>query len=88
MPAIIRLNEGNWVHVDLVNVPETHLVKVAHFVGAGSSPIGATPTQVGGKLLYLHGDVNQEFGPLQPLCLLLEYTGSAYRGTIIHNHHI
>ena len=39
-PAILRLNEGNQVHVDLVNVPKTHLVKVVHCVGVGSIPIG------------------------------------------------
>ena len=50
----------------LVNVPKTNLVKVVHCVG---DPIGATPTQVHEKLLFLHGDGNQEFGPPQPLCL-------------------
>ena len=55
--------------MELVNVPKTHLVKVVHCVGVGSIPIGATPTQVDGKLLFLHGDGNQEFGPTQPLCL-------------------
>ena len=59
----------NQVHVALVNVPKTHLVKVVHFVGLGSIPIGETPTQVEGELLFLHGDVNQEFGPPQPLFL-------------------
>ena len=51
----------------MVNVPKTHLVKVVHWVGVGYSPIGATPTQVDGKLLFLHGDGNQEFGLPQPL---------------------
>ena len=68
-PALLRLNEVNQVNVALVNVPKTHLVKVVHCVGVGTSPIGETPTQVDGKLLFLHGDDNQEFGPPQPLCL-------------------
>ena len=68
-PALLRLNEVNQVNVALVNVPKTHLVKVVHSVGVGTSPIGETPTQVDGKLLFLHGDGNQEFGPPQPLCL-------------------
>ena len=58
-PALLRLNEGNQVNVALVNVPKTHLVKVVHSVGVGTSPIGATPTQVDGNLLFLHGDGNQ-----------------------------
>ena len=58
-PAILRLNEGNQVHVDLVNVPKTHLVKVMHCVDVGSIPIGSTPTQVDKKLLFLHGYGNQ-----------------------------
>ena len=55
--------------MDLVNVPKTQLVKVVHYVGVVSSLIGATPTQVDGKLMFLHGDGNQEFGPPQPLFL-------------------
>ena len=51
-PEILRLNEGNQVHVALVNVPKTHLVKVVHCVGVGYSPIEATPTQVDGKLFF------------------------------------
>ena len=62
-PAILRLNEGNQVHVDLVNVSKIHLVKVVHCVGVGSRPIGSTTTQVDKKLLFLHGDGNQEFWP-------------------------
>ena len=58
-PALLRLNEGNQVNLALVNVPKTHLVKVVHSVGVGTSPIGATPTQVDGNLLFLHGDGNQ-----------------------------
>ena len=56
--------------MDLVNVPKnTHIVKVVHCVGVGSSPIGATLKQVDGKSLFLHGDDNQEFGPPQQLCI-------------------
>ena len=55
--------------MDLVNVSKTHLVKVVHCVGVGSSPIRATPTKVDGKILFSHGDGNQKFGPPQPLCL-------------------
>ena len=51
-PAILRLNEVNQVHVDLVDVQKTHRVKLVHSVGLGSSPIGATPTQVDGKLFF------------------------------------
>ena len=68
-PEMLRLKEGNQVHVALVNVPKTHAVKVVHCVGLGYSPIGAKPTQVNGKLLFLHGGGNKEFGPPQPLCL-------------------
>ena len=68
-PDLLRLNEGNQVNVALVNVPKTHLVKVVYCVGVGTNPIGATPAQVYGKPLFLHGDGNQEFGPPQPLCL-------------------
>ena len=68
-PEMLRLNEGNQVHVALVNVPKTHAVKVVHCVGVGYIPIRATPTQVDGKLLFLYGYGNQEFGPPQPLCL-------------------
>ena len=32
-PAILRINERNQVHVDLVNVPKTHLLKVVQCVG-------------------------------------------------------
>ena len=53
----------------LVNVPKTHLVRVVHCVGVGYIPIEATPTQVDGELLFLHGDGNQEFGPPQPIYL-------------------
>ena len=42
-PDLLRLNEGNQVNVALVNVPKTHLLKVVHCVGLGTSPIGATP---------------------------------------------
>ena len=58
-PEILRLNEGNQVHVAVVNVPNTHLGKVVHCVGVVSSPNEATPTQVDGKLLFLHGGGNQ-----------------------------
>ena len=68
-PAILRINEGNQVHVDLVNMPKTHLVKLLHCVGVVSRPIGSTPTQADKKLLFLHGDGNQKFWPPQPLCL-------------------
>ena len=68
-PAILRLNEGNQVHVALVNVTKTHPVKLVHCVDVGYSPIGATPTQVDGEILFLHQDRNQEFKPPQPLCL-------------------
>ena len=68
-PEIFRLNEGNQVHVALLNVPKTHIVKVVLCVGVGSSPIEAIPTQVDVKLLFLYRDDNQEFGPPQPLCL-------------------
>ena len=67
--VILRINEGNQVHVAPVNVPKTHLVKVVHCVGVGSSPIGSNPTQVDKKLVFLHGDGNQKFRPPQPLCL-------------------
>ena len=50
-------------------MPKTHLVKVVNCVGVGYRPIGATPTNVDEKLLFLHGYGNQEFGPPQPLCL-------------------
>ena len=51
--VILRINEGNQVHVAPVNVPKTHLVKVVHCASVGSIPIGATPTQVDGNFFYM-----------------------------------
>lgn len=67
-PSLLRLNEGDQIHVALLNIPKTQLVKVVYCTGMGSSPIG-TSTPTDGKLLVLQGDGDQECGPPQPLCL-------------------
>ena len=68
-PVLSRLNEGHKIYVAVVNVPRSSLVKVVYGMGFGTSPIGLAVSPVDGKLLFLHGDGNNEVGPPQVLCL-------------------
>ena len=66
-PPLLKLNESTIPYVALVNIPRTCKVKVVFCPGFGSSPIGAASKPTDGRLLCLHGDGNQEWGPPQPL---------------------
>ena len=59
LSSLLHLNEGNQVHMALLNIPKTQLVKVVFCTGMGSSPIKTT-TLVDGRLLLLHGGGNVE----------------------------
>ena len=66
-PQLLQLNEDSSPFVALVNIPRTCDVKVVFCAGMGSTPIGTTPSPIAQKLLFLHGDGNEELGPPHPL---------------------
>ena len=66
-PPLLKLNESTTPYVALVNIPRSNKVKVIFCPGLGSSPIGAPRQPTDGKLLCLHGDGCEAWGPPQPL---------------------
>ena len=71
-PPLLKLNDGGQTYTVMINIPKSAMVKILYCAGMGSSPIGATPSAIDGKLLFLHGDGNADLGP--PVVMTLPST--------------
>jgi hypothetical protein len=67
-PDLLQLNVNPGPSTCIIGLPNSHQVRVLHCMGVGASGIGAI-SPIDGKLLFLHGDGNNEIGPPSPLVL-------------------